>query len=525
VLRPSTGRTPLLVSAFLGLMGVAWLMSTPPGSAFDEPAHYTKAIGVGRGEFRGQAPTARAEDLRKLFEVGEANPDALATLGNAVTSRAGRWQMRTQRRFDVPPNLFSAKLGCTYGRREVGAACVDEPEPAPPPSGPVGSYVGTYQPYVYVPAGLAIRLVDEPYLAVRMGRAATLLVGLVLLVGAVFVLWSPAAGSLSLVGLAVALTPMVLFVASVLSPSGPEVAAAVCLSAVLLRLGRDESPPGWIWLALGASGAVLASARSLGPPFLVLILAVVAVLVGPRRLGGRMLAGGRAALAAWLVVGLAALAGVWWQLTRQPSPSPSGTSVGDALGPSWDHLGEIARQIVGVFGALDALMPRSGMWLWYGLLALLGGTALVVGRRGERLSVVALLPGAVAVTMVMSVVYREIGPLHGRYVLPLVGLIPLWYGEVVLRRRELLSAAVARVLPILIFGVAAGVQLFAWWSNSRRFAVGEEGSWAFVSDAQWSPPGGWWPWAVLAALAAALYVAAPLVDRSAPSRGRPQLSR
>ena len=145
--------------------------------------------------------------------------------------------------------------------------------------------MGTYQPYLYIPAGLAIRVADSPYTA-GLGRAATLLVSLALLIAAVWLLWSPRAGSLSLVGLAVAVTPMVVFVASVLSPTGPEVAAAVCFSAGLLRLARDEPYPPWIWVPLAAAGAVLAAARSLGPAFVVLILVSVAALAGPRRLAG-----------------------------------------------------------------------------------------------------------------------------------------------------------------------------------------------------------------------------------------------
>jgi Predicted membrane protein (DUF2142) len=507
-------RTPLLVTAFLVLMGVAWLMATPPGSAFDEPAHYTKAIGVGRGEFRGQAPTARPEDVRTLFEVARKNPDALKALGGAVTSPAGRWQMRTQRRFHVPPSLFSENLGCTYGRRDASAACVARPQPPVVPTGPVGSYVGTYQPYLYLPAGLAIRAANSPYAALRLGRAAMLLVSLMLLIAAVWILWTPRAGSLSLLGLVVAVTPMVIFVASVLSPSGPEVAAATCFSAALLRLGRDEPAPSWIWLGVGASGMVLAAARSLGPAYVLLIFVVVTALVGSRSLGRALWSGGRRAVAAGLAIAAAAAAGVWWQLTRQPSPSPNRSSVTDALGPSWDHLGAIARQTIGVFGALDAPMPPAGEWLWFALLGALAATALLVGRGRERLSVVLLPVAAVAVTMVMSVVYREIGPLHARYVLPFLVLVPLWCGEVVLRRRDDLPPGLASALPVLIFVVAAGVHVLGWWSSSRRFAVGEEGAWMFLGDAQWSPPAGWLPWVVLAALAVAAYVASPVAERA-----------
>ena len=89
----------------------------------------------------------------------------------------------------------------------------------------------------------------------------------------------------------------------------------------------------------------------------------------------------------------------------------------------------------------------AGEWLWFALLGALAATALLVGRGRERLSVVLLPVAAVAVTMVMSVVYREIGPLHARYVLPFLVLVPLWCGEVVLRRRDNLPQGWPRRYP------------------------------------------------------------------------------
>ena len=113
----------------------------------------------------------------------------------------------------------------------------------------------------------------------------------------------------------------------------------------------------------------------------------------------------------------------------------------------------------------------------------------------------------VGVTIVMSVVYREIGVLHGRYALPFLVLLPLWEGEVVLRRRAELRADLRGAVVATVFGVAALVQFIAWWANARRFAVGRDGGWLFVDDALWSPPLGWWPWILLAALGAAAYLA------------------
>ena len=68
--------TPLLVTAFLCLMGGAWLMATPPGASFDEGAHYVKAIAAGRGELYGSKP-------------GSASRTCARSTASAPATRAG----------------------------------------------------------------------------------------------------------------------------------------------------------------------------------------------------------------------------------------------------------------------------------------------------------------------------------------------------------------------------------------------------------------------------------------------------
>jgi hypothetical protein len=108
---------------------------------------------------------------------------------------------------------------------------------------------------------------------------------------------------------------------------------------------------------------------------------------------------------------------------------------------------------------------------------------------------------------------------QGRHVLPVLVLVPLWAGEV-LRRH-----AGGRSFALPIAGAAvlcAGGQTLAWWIAARRSAVGTDGPWLFTGSAEWSPPGGWWPWAALAALGALLVLAGGLLaaQRSARSRSR-----
>ena len=77
-----------------------------------------------------------------------------------------------------------------------------------------------------------------------------------------------------------------MFIASGLSPSGPEIGAAICLTAVVLRLGRSEHSGPFVWVAMASAGAVLACSRSLGPFFL---LADVALLLLDPEGGGERL--------------------------------------------------------------------------------------------------------------------------------------------------------------------------------------------------------------------------------------------
>ena len=103
---------------------------------------------------------------------------------------------------------------------------------------------------------------------------------------------------------------------------------------------------------------------------------------------------------------IAALASVWWEFSIQPRPHPTSSSVVDALGPSLAALPTIGREVVGVFGALDVLIPEPGYVLWLLLVLALLAAALWVGTPRDRVAILALTAGAVVVVVVMSVVYR-----------------------------------------------------------------------------------------------------------------------
>ena len=86
-------------------------------------------------------------------------------------------------------------------------------------------------------------------------------------------------------------------------------------------------------------------------------------------------------------------------------------------------------------------------------------------------------------------------------------------GEILVRRYDRLRALDARQVFVPFVLIAGFVQLVAWWTNARRFAVGIRGPRWFVPSAEWSPPFGWWPWLLLALAGVGVLILTPLLDR------------
>jgi hypothetical protein len=138
----------------------------------------------------------------------------------------------------------------------------------------------------------------------------------------------------------------------------------------------------------------------------------------------------------------------------------------------------------------------------------------VIGSFGERLAL--LLAAATVVVLAAaaySVILSPIGwELQGRYVLPVAVLLPLLGGFVLYR-----AGAPTRADVFLVGLAVAAMQFAVFWANARRYAVGRHGSLDFASVADWTPPGGWLPWLVLAA-AGCLLVALSLLPLTAAER-------
>jgi len=508
----------MLVVLALGLLVLAWAMADPPGAPPDESTNYVRALAVGRGEWRGDPPPA------PVVRPGVAQVARPKADNRAV---ALGWLQRTIRLFHVPGALSPEPFRCLPFDTHVPATCLSEPQP-PQARGDqaIVSYVGTYQPAGFAAAGLATLGAHDPATALRRGRLANAGLWLGLVALAALMLGHPARPGMSLLGLVVAVAPMAVFLGASVSPNGIEIAAALALWAMVLRLARTERPPRFTWAAIAVSGVLLASTRSLGPGFVVFPAAVFVVLEGRRRAWERFRQGGLAAWVAAAAVVIASAASAAWEAAFQPHSQVRASFVRTWAAPSIQELPEVLRQLVGVFGPLTVPMEQVAYWAWAAVTAIVVVTAMVVGNRRERLAVVLAVVAVPAASVALSTaVLPPTGfGMQGRYVAALAVGVPLLAGEVLVRNRARVAARAAAALIAMAVVPAAAVQLLAWYTNARRYAVGITGRRLFMIDARWSPPAGWWVWASTALLGASLLVgfstAAVLGELVGPHRSR-----
>lgn len=480
-----------LVCAYLLLL-VAWVIASPPFSALDEGAHYLRALGLGQGQLVGERTTFdRSGDLLP------AQYDWLDGHTRIVTVPAGRAAYGTE---------------CDGIQRFESAACLYEVGSPNEQPLQAKTFVGSYGPLPYLLPGLAaVHLSDHWRLSLYLARAASVLVVWLFLVLAVLLLYGSDRRALSLVGLVMALTPMTLFVASGLNPSGLEIAASVALIAALLRLTRPgQAPVPWLWVAAGVSALALALSRQTGPVWLIADVLVFVGIAGPRRALSLVRAGAPAsAFAAACAAGGIVLNRVW-EAVHQPSLTISLSPLRQSLLEGLGALGHVFRENVGIFGSLAVPMPFLAYAAWWAAFFALAGAAWSLGPRRERWLLAGLFLAAAAAPVVFhAAAYRHSGfGLQGRYFLPFLVAVPLVAGEIVYRARARLELLNAQWLVPAVTGLVAAIHLVSWYWAARRAAVGVSGPVVFPGRSEWAPPGGWPLPALLAAAGAVLLVAA-----------------
>jgi hypothetical protein len=468
---------PLLCALGYALLILAWALSSPPFAAPDEDAHYLRALTLSQGELLG--PPAAAP-----IPAG-ASAQRVAQL---------RWQNLAMRAVPVPPHLNPGGYNCNAGDADVSAACINAIQGSSATTQALDP-VGTYPPLAYLLPAAVVRLGGDAPAANRWGRLASAAVCVALLTAAAFLVWDEAAGIVSLAGLLLAITPMVISMAGALNPSGLELTGAAAFAAALVRLARGGAVR-WIWVATAVSGLLLALARTTGPAWIVCALAVVALMGGLWEA-----ARARSRSAAWTagaVVAGIVLNRLWEALWGPATPFGLAPFPHSLVAPL-RFTPTLLREEIGTFGYLDTPLPGVVYAAWVALAGALGIAALVVGRARERVAVVAGAGIALLFPVIFqAAIVRHTGfGMQGRYVLPLSIIALVVSGEVLVRHRARLGRA---AFP---FGVGACLlallQLVAYLVDARRQAVGLAGPLGFAWHARWSPPAGWWIWIALAA--------------------------
>jgi hypothetical protein len=465
--------TPFVVGvlgalAFFAVAAV-WSLSSPLMGAPDEPAQTIKAVSVAQGQLRGE--------------------DTILIAG------ANAWVNGTETEVEIPADYASVYdlNACYVTKAEVPAGC------APPPSRATGTahattYVGTYPPLYYALVGWPSLLAEAPegLPLIRLSSAAVsaALIGLALAAAR-----RTDGGGIVVAGLLVALTPMVVYMASVVNASGMEITAAIALWCTALALFRpaEKTTRGDV-VRVAVAFCALACVRGLSPVIALGVVAAVA-LVAARRNDLTRLRGAPGALPVAAVTGAVFVVAIAYVAWSKAYDSVAGTPIPDlTLSKALDSsLGEVpyrVRQMVGHFAYLEALPPPGLLVIW-GVLA--GGLvllALVAGTWRRRGALVAVMVATIAFTVVPEALNAsEFGYIwQGRYTLPVATGIPILAAWTVGRARwwrpalTVLSTAVVAGLWLVGQGIGLATLL-------RRYVVGTDRSlFAIRTGDGWAPP-------------------------------------
>ncbi|HMK96531.1 MAG TPA: DUF2142 domain-containing protein, partial [Acidimicrobiales bacterium] len=481
------------------------------------------------------------------------SPDAPSQVARAVSVARGQWlgppvpgpSADITTYVTVPATYLDPGLlpHCYMFKENVTAACA----PSPHESGRLvrtTTHVGRYPPAYYAAVGWPSRFTNAVAGLYLLQAASAVVCGALLALAMTSARrWSSSTWLVP--AIAVGATPMCLFLASQVNPSGMEAASAIAVwaSATILVTEHLDRPPKGLLAVLVVATALMVWTR---PTALAWPLVVAAVL-GPmawRRLGRRALLSPEVLAASALLVLVAAGAIAWALLAHATSvgpnfgPLPASSSLRHVIFFVVGRLPSLVQQAVGNFGWLDTPLPWYLVALWASLVVLLIGGAAAVGPKKAVPSVLLMVAACFAVPVALLVAaahsYGYVG--QGRY------FLAIWAGGPIVAagaiayqgrdgRHALPRPLPVGALPLVIAAAVGAAQLFSFYWALRRYTVGIPGPLFWSGEArspkgqlQWHPPvPAWWLLGLFAGLCA-LYgttvwraSARPARDRSAGS--------
>ncbi len=300
-----------------------------------------------------------------------------------------------------------------------------------------------------------------------------------------------------LLGIAVALTPMVWFMGASVNPNGTEIALALAWWVGLVALLDDGRLPRTRGLLVGTVivGAGLAVVRPLSLVWLGLIAIVVMINAGMGPL--RRLLADRAVLiggAIVLVVGAAQavlVLGNGSLGSTDPRTALDGIETSAALRTSIGRQPQILEEMIGVFGWLDTRVPAAVVVAWTVVLGIVLALALVTGRRRHLIVLAGLGVAAVAVPVALEVQgVSAVGFIwQGRYSLPLAIGVPLLAARAIdIGHGVTITAPAQRRIALAVTATTAVGAGIAFYQALRRYTVGVSGPVLLWDDIRWQPP-------------------------------------
>ena len=426
-----------LILAGLALIQSAWVLAVDPFRAIDEFDHAQRADAVASGQWLAPDTGVVSVDPR---------------LNQAVTPVC----LSRPRQTDGT---------CPADRTQLGGSRY------------VSSTAAAYNPVYYFVIGTVSQpFSGDGYLQLYAMRAASALLTGALLAAALTLLLTAFTSRWPFVMALASIAPMAAYTSMVVAPNGLEIAAGIALWSALLGVrfgdldrGRRHAP----WVLAGSAAVLLGLLRTLGPLWLVCIVA--AVLVASR--GDRSWARERPALVVTALATASSVAGVGWALvagTNQikdvsPVASAATASVATSRDDGAARLSELPLQMlvwllqtVGAIPYRDEQLPGAVyvtvLVLWLVLVAV--STRQASASLKWSIGAVGLV--SFTVPIAISAATREAGWLwQGRYAWPLLVGLLLLAGVAGAAKGQLRSGRTAAVVVAVTAGLMALVNVVA----------------------------------------------------------------
>ena len=453
---------------FAGLLTVtwSWALLAPIMSGHDEASHAVRAAAVVRGQL-----------------LGDPDPDAFPDEPNVLIT------------VEVPEAyLYAGRAACYNRQPDRTPHCAPELEGSAERVD-VHTYQFRSQPAYYAVAGLP-SLVDTGEAGMYGMRLVSAALCAALLASAVASARAARRPRWVLLGVAIAVVPEALYLASTINSNGVEVAAAIGLWTALAALAAHPDPTASSRLVTraGLALSVLVGTRGLSPAFAALAIVAMGLVAGREQVAcwWRLASVRRWLLVAGIVTAasLAYIEGVrrWLPIERE----------GQGLSTALDKLPWYLRQGVGIFGSNDIPLPYAVYGAW--ALAVVAILVLAVWVAPRLASVVLLAVAGAGVAIQVTAEGFSLPPIgffwQGRYALPILVGVPILAGHLLSEHGRRL-AHLERFVPMAVV-VLGAAHVLALLQHVRRFAVTLSGSRdpiKILTDPVWSPDTGpAWVW-------------------------------